>query len=205
MTKREILPSLFWAFVMLALACSPLLAQQINQDGPLGLTWGASADQVRALGIELKDIPQTDYGVTYIATKLPKVLSDQEGTIISFGYNDMLWRIVVISKVFSNDPSGVNIKARYQELVASLEEKYGKPSSSHHLGDSIYGQSRYFLAGLHGGQSSWFSNFSTPSLAVQIGLSAESSSDARWRIFFEEKALKKTFDIAKKAKEKNAL
>lgn len=207
MTKRKIRLSIRLGLlaVLLASPWSQSTAQQVDQDGPLGLTWGASADQVRALGVELKDIPQTNYGATYIATKLPKALSDQEGAIISFGYNDKLWRIIIVSKAFSNDPSGTNVKARYQELVASLSEKYGKASSTHHLGDSIYAQAQYFLAGINGGHTSWFSNYSTPALSVQIGLSADSSSTARWRIFFEEKSLKKTFDITKKTKEKSAL
>jgi len=89
--------------------------------------------------------------------------------------------------------------------MATLTEKYGMPTSVHSLGDSIFQQPEYFLAGVKGGHTNWYSNFSTSTLSVQINLSAEDSSTGRWRIIYEDKSLRKDFDVAKKAKEKSAL
>lgn len=205
MTKYRLIAFSLLAVMAFASPLAPATAQMAPDQGPLGLTWSMPVDQVKALGAELKDLPITDYGVSFVATKLPRVLSDQEATIVSFGYNDKLWRIVAVGKAFSNDPAGTNLKLRYQELLAALAEKYGKPSTVHSLGDSIYQEPQYFLAGIHGGRTSWYSNFSTQNLTIQLNLSADDSSTGRWRIIYEEKSLRKAFEVAKKVKEKNAL
>lgn len=207
MTKHRASHSLFLGLfvILLAMPVFHVLAQKADLEGPLGLTWGFSADQVRALGVDLKDGPPSDFGVSYAATKLPRAVSDQELAFVSFGYDDKLWRVMAISRPFSSDPSGTNIKSRYQELSTILAEKYGKPLSVQSLGDSIYKQPQYFLAGINGGHSSWYSNYETPKLFVQLSLAAESSSTGRWRIIFEEKSLRQAFDLARKAKEKGAL
>jgi hypothetical protein len=180
-------------------------AQKADREGPLGLTWGAAPDEVRTLGADLKDISGTEFGTSFVATKLPRALSDQDATILSFGYDDKLWRMVAVSKTFEHDPSGNALKARYQELLNVLTEKYGPPSSVQRLGDSIYVEPQYFLAGIKGGHTYWYSNFSTPSLSVQLGLTADDSSSGRWRIIYEDKSLRKAFDAAKRGKEKGAL
>jgi hypothetical protein len=180
-------------------------AQKEDQEGPLGLTWGISANQVRALGVDLKDGPRSDFGVSYVATNLPRALSDQEMAIVSFGYDDKLWRIGAISRPFPNDPAGTNVKSRYQELLGVLIEKYGRPAIVHSLGDSIYREARYFLAGINGGHTSWYSNFDTAKLFIQLGILADDSSAGRWRIIFEEKALRKTFESGRRSREKGAL
>jgi hypothetical protein len=125
--------------------------------------------------------------------------------IVSFGYDDKLWRIVAISRPFSNDPSGTNVKSRYQELLGVLTEKYGRPTVVHTLGESIYREPRYFLAGINGGHTSWYANFDTHKLFIQLGIVAEDSSTGRWRTIFEEKALRKNFDSTRRVHEKGAL
>jgi hypothetical protein len=200
------LAAIIWVLAIM-LCPGNVNAQKADRDreAPLGLTWGVAPDEVRALGADLNEFPGTEFGTSFATTKLPRALSDQEATILSFGYDGRLWRIIAVSKAFQNDPSGNALKARYQELLNVLTEKYGSPTSVQHLGDSIYAESQYFLAGIKGGQSFWYSNFSTPSLSVQLGLSADDMSSGRWRIIYEEKSLRKAFDAAKKGKEKGAL
>jgi hypothetical protein len=176
-----------------------------DESAPLGLTWGSTSEEITAQGIELKPFPQKDFGETYLATKLPRALSDQETAALSLGFDNKLFRVAIISRAYENDPSGGAIRSRYAELLATLSEKYGKPYSVQNLGDSIYGQSEYFIAGINGGHSSWYSIYETPRMTIQLGLIADSSSTGRWRIIFEEKSLKKAFDLARKTKEKGAL
>ena len=151
MKKHRASHSLFLGLfvILLAMPVFRVLAQKADLEGPLGLTWG-SADQVRALGADLKDGPQSDFGVSYAATKLPRAVSDQEVAFVSFGYDDKLWRAMAISRPFSSDPSGTNIRVRYQELSTVLAEKYGNllGAQSRIL---IYKEPRYFLAGIEGG------------------------------------------------------
>src|SRR5690348_15357816 len=115
------------------------------QDAPLGFAWSASVNSVKEAGIELKESGGDAYGVGFAAYKISKALADQDATLLSFGHNDKLWRIVVISKEFSNDPMGTSVRNRYQELLGILSEKYGKPAVHHTLGDSIYSEPKYFL------------------------------------------------------------
>lgn len=176
-----------------------------SQSAPLGLEWSAAADSLRQTGIDLKESGTDAYGVGFSANKLPKVLADQETALLSFGHNDKLWRIVVVSKDFSNDPMGLAVRNRYNDLLGILSEKYGKPKNHHTLGSSIFSEPEYFLAGIQGGKSFWYSDYTTADLNIQIGIVATSSSDARWRIIYEYKALKAVFEQSKRGREKGAL
>ncbi|MCP2221707.1 hypothetical protein [Bradyrhizobium elkanii] len=194
------------AAASLFVACGVARAQS-HESGtaPLGLRWGSSIEEVRADGIELKDFQGRDYGATYFATKLEKALSDQSGTLLSFGFNNKLWRIVVLSRDYSNDPAGSGVLERYSQLSASLREKYGKPSTVHQLGESIYSQPRYFLAGIRGGESRWYSNFKTSDMQIQLGLIATDNSTGSWRLIYEYAPLSVIFEDAKKTTEKDKL
>jgi hypothetical protein len=198
----------FWHIlfvVALLLSKSAVAVSQPVQDGPVGLTWGISASDVRARGIELIDFDKLDYGKSFIATKLERAVADQESALLSFGFNDKLWRVIIISRDFNNDPHGFAVLARYKELANVLSEKYGKPKENHRLGGSIYAESKYFLAGIRGGESSWYSNFDASGLFVQVGITANDSSTGRWRIFYENKTLRTEFEAAKRSREKGSL
>ena len=175
------------------------------QDAPLGLAWSASAEALKQAGVDLKEMEADSFGKGFEARKLSKALADQESTFLSLGNNDKLWRIVVISKEFANDPMGIAIKRRYKDILDILTEKYGQPKSHHTLGDSIYSEPKYFLAGIRGGNSFWYSDFSTSDVDIQIGIFASTSSEARWRIIYEYKPLRKVFDQSKRGREKSAL
>jgi hypothetical protein len=181
------------------------LPARSQSEAPFGFNWAASVEDLRAAGIELKDFGGNAFGTSYSASKLPKILADEDTTLVSFGFNNKLWRIIAISNQFENDPYGIAVKNRYQELLGVLAEKYGKPTSVHRLGGSIYSEPRYFISGIRGGESSWFSNFSTSDLDVQLNISASDGSSARWRIIFENKPLRRTFESDRKDREKRAL
>lgn len=177
----------------------------LAQEAPLGLHWSASAEALKQAGIDLKKSGSDDFGVGFVAQKVPEGLANQETTLLSFGYDDKLWRIVIVSKSFPNDPAGNAVRNRYDELVRILGEKYGKAGVHQVLGESIYSEPRYFLAGIEGGNSVWYSNFETSDLFIQIGILAATSSDARWRIIYEYKPLKTIFVQEKKGREKGRL
>ena len=186
----------------LTLSTEKVLSQD---DAPFGLAWGSSTDDVRSLGVELKPYPDKSFGVSFLASSLPKVLSDQDATLLSFGINNKLWRVVGLSKEFPNDPYGVAIKSRYQQLLEVLTEKYGKPTSVHRLGGSIYSEPRYFVSGLRGGETNWYTNFNAELVDLQINLNASDSSTSRWKIIFEYKPLRKLFEADKSGQEKGTL
>jgi hypothetical protein len=180
-------------------------AQVLVNDAPIGLVWGSSISEIQAKGIELKEIEGTDFGKSYIASKMEKAVADQSAALLSFGFSDKLWRVLITSRPFNNDPAGSAAVARYNELASLLSEKYGKADQNHRLGGSIYTESAYFLAGIRGGQSRWFTNFDTPTLFVQLGLTASDSSTASWRLIYENKSFRRDFEASKRSREKGAL
>lgn len=180
-------------------------AQSIETSAPLGLRWGASVEDVKAEGIELKEFANKEYGASFIATKLNKTLADQNGVLLSFGLNNKLWRIVAISRDYANDPNGGAVLSRYTELIEALAEKYGRPKSVHRLGGSIYAEPRYFVSGIRGGETHWYSNFKNTDLQIQLALTASDSSTAAWRLIYEYIPLSKIFESSKKNSEKEKL
>lgn len=192
------------AFAASCLA-SPTHAQSPATDAPIGLVWGSSSAEVQAKGIELKEVEGTDFGKSYLASKLEKALADQSAALLSFGFNDKLWRVLITSRPFSEDPAGSAAMARYDELASLLSDKYGKGTQVHRLGESIYAQSGYFVAGIRGGQSRWFTNFDNSNLFIQLGLTASDSSTATWRLIYENKIFRRDFEALKRSREKGTL
>ncbi|MBX9759371.1 MAG: hypothetical protein K2Y29_11400 [Beijerinckiaceae bacterium] len=190
-------------FVFFFSVIAPMAA--MAQEAPFGLQWGATIEEVRATGVDLKEDNGKQFGLSFYATKIPKVLSDQEASYLSFGFNNKLWRVVAIGKIVDNEPFGHAVKQRYDELVEALAPKYGSPLRVHRLGESIYREPRYFVSGLRGGDSVWYSDFTNTSVFVQASIVGTSSSAARWRIIFEDTKLQKQFEIDKKAQERGAL
>lgn len=189
-----------------ALSLWPAIAKpQPIGPAPLGLQWGLSQEETQKLGVELKVQQDDSYGKAVIFTKLPQILADQEVALGSYGYDDRLWRLVIISKVFANDPSGYAVLDRYSALSALLSEKYGRPSVVHKKGESIYAEQGYFISGIRSGKTFWYSDFKADNISVQLGIVATDSSDSRWRIIYENAALRGSFDKAKRSKEKGTL
>lgn len=198
-----------YALGLIAFAASclalPTHAQSPATDGPIGVVWGSSSAEVQAKGVELKEIEGTDFGKSYLASKMEKALADQSAALLSFGFNDKLWRVLITSRPFSEDPAGSAAVARYDELASLLSDKYGKGTQVHRLGESIYAQSGYFVAGIRGGQSRWFTNFDTSNLFIQLGLTASDSSTATWRLIYENKIFRRDFEASKRSREKGTL
>jgi hypothetical protein len=197
---------IFAAFIT-GLAITPSArAQDADRNAaPFGLIWAASVADIRALGIELEEFPSKEFGASYFATKLPKVISDVETVFVTFGYDDKLWRVGALSKNFSNDPSGTSVRSRYNELSGVLAEKYGKGHQFHSLDTTVWKKSDEFIMGISVGRSNWYTNFDTNLLSIQLGIIANDMSTARWRIIMENKPLRENFEAGKKAHEKNAL
>jgi hypothetical protein len=194
----------FIALTAISIYSTASLGQQ-PAAAPLGLRWGATIEETRSQGIEVGEATETTSGKAYQLSKLPQVLADQEVAHGFFGYDNHLFRLAILSKSFPNDPYGNAVRARYSELSDILSEKYGKSSPYHKVGDSIYAEPRYFIAGLQNGRSLWYSNFKSQDLTIQLGIIGESSDASRWRIIYENNALQGSFEKSKRVKERGAL
>lgn len=190
------------AFGLLSMAAAAL-AQ--DSGAPFGLEWTMTAKAVEALGVGLQTIKSEDGTSAYTATNLPKVLGDIEWIRLDFGYSDKLRKIVAGSRLFTNDPYGNSVKARYEELSRLLDAKYGPGRATHKMGDSIYAEQRYFLSGIQSGRAWHFVNFDKYGVSVELSIRAKDSDTGFWVLFYENKSLGIDFEREKREREKKSL
>ncbi len=199
---------LMYCLFLISLAMSAQGEESKNQvsSAPFGLSWGMSSADLRASGVKLSDLDdKKSFGVSFRASDLPKVVPDAQFIGLSFGYSDKLWRILVIGQDISNDPYGNAVKERYNELVVALSEKYGRGTPYEHQDTELWRGPEHFLMGLSTGRGWYYTNFDTRDVFVQLGIQAQDSSTAHWRIIYEYKNLRAAFEADQKAREKDAL
>ena len=173
---------------------------------PFGLTWGVSSDDLRKTGVNLAADPSVkDFGVSFIATNLGKVLSDTESVLLSFGFNDKLWRNASVGRTVGPDPSGSRVIARYLDLAASLSEKYGKGVETDRRDTEIYKKANQYVASLQQGRAYRFMSYRTNSVSVELSIRAKDMEDAYYLILFDYLPEARQFQLDKKAHEKDAL
>jgi hypothetical protein len=202
---RAVISFLVLAVGTLTAVTLPGAVEQDHDAAPFGLEWGMSSTHVRALGVEIKDSPLKDYGSSYAATKLPKVIADIDAVVLSFGFDDKLWRIAAVSKPFANDPYGSAVRKRYDELASELAEKYGSGEQHHQLGQGFYGKADTFVYALQTGNAWYYTNYTTSLVKIQISIRASEPSTGFYQITFENSPLQTDFEKSKKVREKGSL
>lgn len=190
---------------MALLAATTLSASAQDSAGPFGLTWLVTSEQVKQLGVTLTPAENSNFGTSYMATNLPKALSDLDMVFLSFGYDDRLWRVAALGEENENDKYGFEGKARYDELKSSLGKSYTlqqsgeKPSS-----DSFYGKPENFAYSLSENEAFWYSTFSSPSADIELSLNSD-HYDTYWRIIYSNREGEELFTSGKKDAEIDAL
>lgn len=94
-------------------------------EAPFGLAWGGSYNQIKSLGVnlvrtEIKDLPNS-----FFATTLPKDLPGFNQVVISFGENNLLWKITAYSIMLDDTPDASQALQIYRKYYDLLEQKYG--------------------------------------------------------------------------------
>lgn len=106
MLSRRSTIALAGAF-LLPIPIAASAAADANVSAPFGLTWGMSSEEARKTGAQLAaNAGRSDYGASFAATNLSKVLSDTESVTLFSGYKDKLWRIAAAGRPIGPDPSG---------------------------------------------------------------------------------------------------
>jgi hypothetical protein len=173
---------------------------------PFGLTWGVASDEVRKTGVDLTADPSAkDFGVSFMATNLGKVLSDTEGVLLSFGFNDKLWRIATFGRTLGPDPSGSQVVARYLDLAVSLAEKYGKGVETDRRDTEMFKNADQYVASLEQGRAYRYTSYRTNSVSVELSIRAKDMESAYYLILFEYLPGAGQFQMDKKTHEKDAL
>ena len=94
-------------------------------EAPFGLSWGATYNQTKALGVDLKKVERKDSVNDFIVTKLPKPLADFRQVIVSFGEDTSLWRLSAYGKLIDDNASASKALHLYRKYYGLLERKYG--------------------------------------------------------------------------------
>lgn len=202
--RRAVLSGLMLPLVVLgrAEARDPMSDVQ----APFGLVWDASPDDVRKLGVVLvAQKKSTEYGAAFVASQLPKIISDIETVIVWFGYENRLWRIGAIGKSMGPDPYGNQLIARYNELSSALQGRYGRGKEVNIRDTEIWTRPSEYLSSLEQGRASRYTSFDSGSTNAELSIRASSSDEGFYVILFEYKPGAKQFREDKEKHEKDAL
>ncbi len=99
---------------------------ELSDTAPLGLKWGTSKKEVEDQKVILTAYNDNKYPETYTGSNFPKELPSAENVVLSFGEDNRLWRIVIISKIQTDDKDGIEIMKTYDDLKRLLTKKYGE-------------------------------------------------------------------------------
>lgn len=130
--------------------------------GPFGLQWGASAEEISALGVLLKKEDSSDNKFSIYSTKkLPKSLSIAERYTLLFDKGYQLQKMLISSKDIDNDLYGNEGKETYSSIKAQLREKYGRPIIEiEKSGDVLYKkEDEFYQCLIYTGCGHWVSVF----------------------------------------------
>ena len=94
-------------------------------EAPFGLSWGATYNQTKALGVDMERVERKDSVNDFIVTKLPKPITDFRQVIVSFGENNSLWRLTAYGRLLNDDASASKAPHLYPKYYGLLERKYG--------------------------------------------------------------------------------
>ena len=155
--KNAIIFIIALAVSNLALAESP--AQIYGKySAPFGLEWGMSKEKLATMGVKLT--PDDAVKDAYLATTLPKNLSDGEEYFLNFKQGFGLVRVGAFTSPFIGDWYGSKGKERYSQLKAAMVNKYGKAKREYEWtgGARIYEDSdQFYECLLYDGCGHWAS------------------------------------------------
>lgn len=172
---------------------------------PLGLSWGLSRADVQKLGVVLTVQENGPRGLIVQARNLPRVLSDVEGVLLSFGFDDRLWKIVIASKVWNDDKYGVFATTRFDELSKLLSERYGVPKRyMRDPSDQYYAAADKFAYSISKNERDHAASWDTPTLSILLKLGAQ-MYDTYYLLAYEYKPLAEGAQKGQRSREKDAL
>jgi len=162
---------------------------------PFGLTWGMTLEAVEAMtaagaeGAEVRPLFTDGPETRVTVRKLPKMLSDMELAILSFGADNRLQKIDARSVDFRYDQDGARLKARYNDLSRVLTGKYGK-GEVHHDIFVTWRKPSDFLMGIYRGDSVYYTTFSGKEVDVRLEIRATRRIAGHYRLVFDYKGIR---------------
>jgi hypothetical protein len=174
--------------LVFSILSGPFAAALAESEAPFGLSWGVSAEQLKASGVGLQLRLPDNTGVRFAAANLPKALSDLGEAILSFGNNDKLHKIEAISEDVTNDPAGIRLKARYATLSRALTRKYGKGVTRHKILEP-WTRRNDFLTGIYRGSSRYYTDFIGENVTIRLKIRASRRGTSNYVLTFQHKKI----------------
>lgn len=185
--------------------CGTISCMSQEDSAPFGLEWLAAPAELAELGVVLTPIEVATFGESFAATNLPKGLSDIGAVVLSFGYDNRLWRVAALSNEFDNDRYGSQAKARYEQLASSLAKSYAIITSSHRAStDSYYGKPENFAYGISRNEAFWYSVYASPSAEIELSIGSN-HQNTYWRLIYTHNEGGAMFEASKADAELDAL
>ena len=131
--------------------------------------------------------------------------SDTLSVQLYFGFDDHLWRVVSISKMWDHDKTGAQARSRFGEVHKLLIERYG--NSTDHFStpsSTFFSDSDEFAYGISTNNRFYFYEWNTSDLYIELSVQADMESTC-YVIIYEFKPLGAGVKTHMQTKEKDAL
>ena len=96
----------------------------VYDPAPFGLLWLAPQKEIEKLGVVLTPKQVKDSPNSFTATNLPKPVNAFESVLVSFGDNDILWRIAGYGMPMEDNQNATNGLKEYDKFYKIFDEKY---------------------------------------------------------------------------------
>jgi len=96
----------------------------VYDSAPFGLLWLAPQKEIEKLGVVLTPKKVKDSPNSFTATNLPKSVSAFDSVLVSFGDNDILWRIAGYGTPIEDDQNASLGLKEYNKFYQIFDEKY---------------------------------------------------------------------------------
>lgn len=96
----------------------------VYEPAPFGLLWLAPQKEIEKLGVVLTPKKVKDSPNSFTATNLPKPVNAFDSVLVSFGDNDILWRIAGYGTPINDDQNASLGLKEYDKFYKIFDEKY---------------------------------------------------------------------------------
>ena len=152
-------------------------------EGPFGLSWGGNYNQIKAMGVELERVNIKDYANSFIATHLPKPLPDIREVVISFGEDNLMWRVLAYGKLLDDDADADNedVKPLFDKefftpkitiIEKTVKDQFGRDQIEKIRREEPMGGSN-FLNELKNGEATLYATFEDSNVGAALAVNVD--------------------------------
>lgn len=163
-----------------------------RKQAPFGVYWGASAEDIRNMGVDLKGVFDAK-NFAYYAENLPRQIKDFNVKLY-FSEKDSLWKIVADS-VWKEDNSGAtNALTLYKKYYDFLQKKYGPCDEEYVEKEGVkIGQDGFFNA-LRAKEAGLSCSFSADDVSAVLSVITDDGNRSGIRIEYKNEQMEQDFE-----------